>query len=90
MMNKWRENQDNLRDRGINVTLVGPATNQILGLSLHTVASLVAKTIDRGWCDWRRLLGISQIAFDYARAQSEQIFGDVPFPDHAIDVGFED
>ena len=81
LKNKWRQNKDNFEYRGINLTLLYPATNQVFELQLHTEAGLAAKTIEHGWYDLTRLSGVSEMAILYVQAQSRPIFGDVPFPD---------
>jgi hypothetical protein len=86
LKNKWAENQNNLRYRGINLALFDKDTNQVFELQLHTEASLVAKTIEHSWYDLNRLPGGSEVVKQYVQAQSEVIFGKVPFPDGAIDI----
>jgi hypothetical protein len=87
--NSWYKNKDNLRYRGINVTLEDEATHQVFEFQLHTESSLAAKEAEHGWYDWRRLPDVPQIELDYAQAQSNAIFGTVSFPDRAIDIAFE-
>lgn len=83
--NRWETNKDVFAYRGINLTLLGKE-GQLFEFQLHTEQSFIAKELEHGWYDWQRLPNVPQVELDYARAQSEVIFGAVEFPDGAIDL----
>ncbi len=84
--NSWLQNRYKYKYRGINSVWKDKNTGQLFEFQFHTPKSLLAKTVEHPWYELHRVPGTTQLEIDYAKAQAELIFADVPYPDGAVRI----
>ncbi|MGW4206616.1 hypothetical protein ACWEIJ_01390 [Lentzea sp. NPDC004789] len=84
--NFWLKNQNNNKYRGINTTWRDPQTKQLFEFQFHTDKSLSAKSFEHPWYELRRVPGTTDLEIAFSEAQAALIFGDVPFPEGAVQI----
>jgi hypothetical protein len=84
--NSWNKNKYESKYVGVNSTWRDPETGQLFEFQFHTEKSLAAKSFEHPWYELHRVPGTTQLEIDYAIAQAELIFADVPFPPRAVEI----